>query len=167
MPARLIAVEDEHTILLDKPILLIGRHEECDIQLESSKVSRKHCCIAQIENYLIVRDLDSTNGVRINNQPVSEGKLQSGDELMIGNIRYRLTWDDEAAADGPSRSEAAANGAAPYNNVLSCEIPVAIREAKPRPPLGGRDLKTARDAADSPPPAPPPGKDAEPPRAPN
>ena len=31
------------SVQIDKPILLFGRHEECDVQLNSKKVSRRHC----------------------------------------------------------------------------------------------------------------------------
>jgi predicted component of type VI protein secretion system len=158
MPARLDAIDDDHHILIDRPIVLIGRHEECDIQLESSKVSRKHCCIAQIDDYLVVRDLDSTNGIRINNQPVQEGKLQSGDELMIGNIRYRVTWDNDplAGTSRPHESGAAAsNGPSPHGNMLSCELPVPIREPKERPALGAKEFKTVRPPEEEPPATPP------------
>jgi predicted component of type VI protein secretion system len=94
MPAQLVAKSDGPNILLDKPILLLGRHAECDIQLNSRKISRRHCCIAQIDNYLIVRDLGSTNGIRINGVRVLEGRLKAGDELTIGNFRYQISWDD-------------------------------------------------------------------------
>src|SRR6476660_5807180 len=88
MPAQLVALTEGPTILLDKPILLIGRHPECDIQLNSRKVSRRHCCIAQVKDYLVVRDLGSTNGVR-----VLEGKLKAGDELTVGNFKYQVSWE--------------------------------------------------------------------------
>src|SRR5262249_10130993 len=94
MPAQLGALDDGPRILVDKPLLLLGRHPECDIQIESRKISRRHCCIAQIHDYLVVRDLDSTNGIRINGVRVVEGKLKPGDELTIGNHRYRVQWDD-------------------------------------------------------------------------
>jgi len=98
MPAQLVAKSDGPNILLDKPILLLGRHAECDIQLNSRKVSRRHCCIAQVENYLVVRDLGSTNGIRINGVRVLEGRLRAGDELTIGNFRYQIQWDDKPLA---------------------------------------------------------------------
>ena len=90
MPAQLLALTDGPSILLDKPILLLGRHGECDVQLNSRKVSRRHCCVAQVHDYLVVRDLGSTNGVRINGHRVTEGRLRSGDELTIGNFRYQV-----------------------------------------------------------------------------
>jgi pSer/pThr/pTyr-binding forkhead associated (FHA) protein len=90
MPAQLLSLTDGPSLLLDKPVLLVGRQEECDIQLNSRKVSRKHCVIAQVHDYLVVRDLGSTNGVRINGTRVQEGVLRTGDELAIGNFRYQV-----------------------------------------------------------------------------
>src|SRR6266498_3072236 len=93
MPAQLIALTEGPNILLDKPILLLGRHPECDVQVESRKISRRHCCIAQVDDHLVVRDLNSTNGIRVNGERVQEAILKPGDELTLGNQRYRLEWD--------------------------------------------------------------------------
>jgi predicted component of type VI protein secretion system len=103
MPAQLVALNDGPSILLDKPILLLGRHPECDIQIDSRKVSRRHCCIAQVHDYLVVRDLASTNGIRINGVRVLEGRLTAGDELTIGNHRYQVSWEPVAAPASPAR----------------------------------------------------------------
>src|SRR3954464_10065946 len=84
MPAQLVSLSESPSILLDKPILLLGRHPECDIQIDSRKISRRHCCIAQVSDYLVVRDLGSTNGIRINGVRVLEGRLKAEDELTIG-----------------------------------------------------------------------------------
>jgi pSer/pThr/pTyr-binding forkhead associated (FHA) protein len=93
MPAHLLSLADGPSILIDKPILLFGRHEECDVQLNSKKVSRRHCVLAQVNDYLVIRDLGSTNGVRINGERVAEGKLRPGDELQIGNFKYQVCGD--------------------------------------------------------------------------
>jgi predicted component of type VI protein secretion system len=93
MPAQLLSLDNCASIMLDKPILLVGRHPECDIQVDSRKISRRHCCIAQVANYLVIRDLGSTNGIRINGARVNEGKLVAGDEVTIGSNRYQVTWD--------------------------------------------------------------------------
>src|SRR5205807_3617533 len=93
MPAQLVALGEGPSILLDKPILLVGRDMECDIRIDSRKISRRHCCIAQVSDYLVIRDLGSTNGVRINGVRVFEGKLNAGDEVTIGNNRYEVAWE--------------------------------------------------------------------------
>jgi len=46
--------------------------------------------MTQDHGEVIVRDLGSTNGIRINGQRVELGRLRPGDELSIAHIRYRL-----------------------------------------------------------------------------
>lgn len=79
-------------IPLEKAILLIGRQSDCDVSLTASrKISRKHCCIAIVNDKIIVRDLGSTNGVQINGNRINqEAQLRLGDELTIGDLRFRL-----------------------------------------------------------------------------
>src|SRR5437899_4018214 len=100
MPAQIIEINEGPNILLDKPILLVGRDPECDIQIDSRKISRRHCCIAQVNDYLVVRDLGSTNGIRINGVRLLEGKIRHGDELTIGSHRYKVSWDGADAMAG-------------------------------------------------------------------
>ena len=49
--------------------------------------------MAQVHDYLVIRDLGSTHGVRINGERVAEGKLRPGDELQIGNFKYQVCGD--------------------------------------------------------------------------
>src|SRR5262245_54006397 len=133
MPAQLVALTEGADILVDKPILLLGRHPECHIQIESRKISRRHCCIAQVNDYLVVRDLDSTNGIRINGVRVVEGRLRPGDEVTIGNHRYQVSWDDAPAAPPPAvpRRAAAAVPSVPLDDdeaLEECDEPVPLRE---------------------------------------
>jgi predicted component of type VI protein secretion system len=158
-----LALTEGPSILLDKPILLLGRHQECDIQLVSRKVSRRHCCIAQVGDYLVVRDLGSTNGIRINGVRVLEGHLKPGDELTIGSYRYQVRWDALAPTSSPRAGRATAvrregAPAAPLPDELleSCEEPVPLAEPargptklvdnSPRPiPRGDDDPSLVQD----------------------
>src|SRR5271165_2645128 len=134
MPPQLLALTEGPSILLDKPILLVGRHQECDVQLPSRKISRRHCCIAQVSDYLVIRDLASTNGIRINGVRVVEGCLHTGDELTIGNYRYEVRGHGQAAVHAalPAPREgiirqARANPPPVEDDPLeSCDEPVAL-----------------------------------------
>jgi pSer/pThr/pTyr-binding forkhead associated (FHA) protein len=106
MPIHLVSLTDGPNILLEKPILLFGRHEECDVQLNSKKISRRHCVLAQVGDHLVVRDLGSTNGVRINGQRVAEGQLRPGDELQVGNFKYQVRGDPLVRAEAPPGASA-------------------------------------------------------------
>jgi predicted component of type VI protein secretion system len=96
MPPQLVAFPEGFRIQIDKPIMLFGRDAECDIRFDSRKISRRHCCLAQVGDQLIVRDLGSTNGIRVNGVRVLEGYLRSGDELTVGSHRYQVVWDAAA-----------------------------------------------------------------------
>jgi pSer/pThr/pTyr-binding forkhead associated (FHA) protein len=101
MSAHLVALTEGPSIQLDKPILLVGRHHECDVQIDSRKISRRHCCICQVNDHLVIRDLGSTNGIRLNGTKVTEARLSEQDIITIGTLRYRLTWDEDAASLAP------------------------------------------------------------------
>ena len=90
MPARLVALDDGPDINLDRSMVVVGRHPSCDTRLDSLRVSRHHCCMTHDNGEVMVRDLGSTNGIRINGQRVEVGRMRPGDELSIAHIRYRL-----------------------------------------------------------------------------
>lgn len=91
---RLVSLDEGPDILLDRAMLIVGRHPQCDARLDSIRVSRRHCCMTHDRDTgeVIIRDLGSTNGIRINGQRVEMGKLRPGDELSIAHIRYRLEF---------------------------------------------------------------------------
>jgi pSer/pThr/pTyr-binding forkhead associated (FHA) protein len=77
-------------IPLERPVVLIGRHLECDAQLPHPRVSRRHCCVAQVADRLVIRNLGSRSGVRVNGHSIDETALEHGDEVAIGPILFRL-----------------------------------------------------------------------------
>jgi pSer/pThr/pTyr-binding forkhead associated (FHA) protein len=154
MPAQLVALDDGPSILLDKPILLVGRHPECDIQIDSRKISRRHCCIAQVADYLVIRDLGSTNGVRINGDRVDEGRLDEGDEVTIGANRFRVSLNGESepaarAVEDPSECINPAED----DLLESSDVPIPLAEP-------GKPAAAVRYVPPSP---PPPSKENSPP----
>jgi pSer/pThr/pTyr-binding forkhead associated (FHA) protein len=100
MYSRFVAIDEGPDITLDRAMVVVGRDPNCDAQLRSLRVSRHHCCMARENDQVVVRDLGSTNGIRINGMPVETGRLRPGDELSIAHIRYRL--ESEEASDQAS-----------------------------------------------------------------
>lgn len=148
MPPRLVALDDTPDIAVDKAILLVGRNSDCDILIDSRKVSRRHCCIALIRDHLVVRDLDSTNGIRINGSRQTEGSVYPGDELSIAGLRYQLAWNQPEGNPGSVPREPEKKPREGDRAILeSCEHPVPL----PEPPPG-------RAPAKGPPPLPSPSK---------
>lgn len=142
MPAVLVPIEQGKPIVLDKPIVLVGRHPDCDaVILNSRKISRKHCAVALVNNHFVVRDLGSMNGVWVNGTRVeNQAPVGFGDELMIGDVRFLLEADKAAigkpktpggksavkaqlAPEAPPRKKALVT---PPQSELSMEFPVPI-----------------------------------------
>ncbi len=92
MPARLVPLTPGQAppIPLERPVVLIGRHPECDVQIDRPQISRRHCCVAQTSARLVIRDLGSRHGVWVNGSRVGEAPLALGDEVAIAQILYRL-----------------------------------------------------------------------------
>lgn len=133
MTPQLVALTEGPNLVLDKPILLVGRHQECDVQIPSRKISRKHCCIAQVSDYIVVRDLQSTNGIRVNGERTPEGVLRNGDELTIGNMKYRLEWTNGVKAS-PSLAINIMSNPRPFDANESTESPIPLQEDSKLPP---------------------------------
>jgi pSer/pThr/pTyr-binding forkhead associated (FHA) protein len=100
MSARLVPINPKTlpTIAVQRPVVLVGRHPECDVRIDLPKVSRRHCCLALAYDRVVIRDLGSRNGLRVNGRVVDEVQLRTGDEVAIGPLLYRLEDPEEEAA---------------------------------------------------------------------
>ena len=136
MSVRLVALDEGPDISLDREMLVVGRHPQCDARLDSIRVSRRHCCMTPDNGEIIVKDLGSTNGIRINGQRVEKGRLRPGDELSIAHIRYRLddgngqemtmaepVGERNAPATATARTPTAATAAARTRTAASASAP--------------------------------------------
>jgi FOG: FHA domain len=65
--------------------LTIGRSEDNDLVARDGRVSRHHGRIAGRRGTLVYLDLGSTNGSRVNGEPVTEVVLGVGDRLEVGD----------------------------------------------------------------------------------
>ncbi len=66
MLAQLVPLEGGSAIDVVKDVTLVGRNENCDLRLDHKSVSKLHCVIVKTDGLLILRDLGSTNGTRVN-----------------------------------------------------------------------------------------------------
>lgn len=75
---------------LAQPATVLGRSSKVDIQIDEDAISRSHAIIDNDGNSFRVRDLDSTNGTYVNDQPVSERTLVDGDQIKIGRTIFKF-----------------------------------------------------------------------------
>ncbi len=64
--------------------ILIGRAEECDVQLDDRWVSRRHCEISVDGDRVWICDLGSMHGTYVNDQMVVRRLLREGDTIRLG-----------------------------------------------------------------------------------
>jgi len=78
--------------------ITIGREEGNMVQLNDERISRYHVKIQEDENRLVITDLDSTNGTRVNGHVCSLKILRYGDTISIGRT-VLLVGTREQVAD--------------------------------------------------------------------
>jgi len=90
MRARLISQDGGPSIDLTKDMILVGRNEDCDIRLNHKSISKLHCVIVKTDGLLLLRDLGSTNGTRLNGVRLGNGQwpLRVKDLLQVGEVSF-------------------------------------------------------------------------------
>lgn len=93
-------------IALERPYLLIGTAESCDVRLPSDSVSRRHAYVQLLNQRVYCFDLGSRTGVYWGDQQRTSGFLEANDAVGIGPFQVRLAenefeepWDS-GGADG-------------------------------------------------------------------
>src|SRR4051794_11990120 len=100
MRAQLIPLDGTPPIDITKDLVVVGRKEDCDIRLEHKSVSKLHCVIVRTDGLLLLRDLGSTNGTRVNGTRVRRAALLPNDALTIAHFKFRVfLGPDEPALD--------------------------------------------------------------------
>jgi predicted component of type VI protein secretion system len=99
MRAQLLPLDGGPPIEIVKDLIVVGRKEECDLRLDHKSVSKMHCVIVKTDGLLLLRDLGSTNGTRVNGQRVRRAALLPNDQVSIANYKFRVFL-------GPDRPDA-------------------------------------------------------------
>jgi hypothetical protein len=82
--AELVLVGGERVTVGADPVV-IGRLPECAVVLGDPNVSRRHAEVRHVGDAVVVTDLGSTNGTKVNGTPIREQHLASGDEITVGS----------------------------------------------------------------------------------
>jgi adenylate cyclase len=93
LQGELVPVGGGDAIPLIRDVLTVGRRETCDIRMAYPNVSGMHAEFSFRNGYWYVRDLNSTNGVKVNGMRVQEKLLHPKDEVSIGKRRYQIFYE--------------------------------------------------------------------------
>jgi pSer/pThr/pTyr-binding forkhead associated (FHA) protein len=77
--------------------ITIGRAPENMIVLDDSSVSGRHAQLERSGDVYRLKDLDSTNGTRVNNETITEVSLRIGDRLRFGKVEARFEADSSGS----------------------------------------------------------------------
>lgn len=101
---QLVLVPTGLCVELNKADQIIGRHSSADVRLPLADVSRRHCRIVHIDGMWNIIDLDSMNGVYVNNRRIRQTRLQPGDQLRVGSFVFEVRLPEAATMALPKAS---------------------------------------------------------------
>ena len=76
---------------------IVGRSlDRCNVSCDDPTMGRQHFVLSVEEGNLFITDLNSTNGTSVNGVRIqSTQRVNRGDEIMAGSLRFRVDWQDE------------------------------------------------------------------------
>jgi hypothetical protein len=84
IPSHWIALPDGRRVGISTEVVTIGRLPECAIVLTDPNASRRHAQLRPEGENVVLVDLGSTNGTKLNGNRIREQRLTSGDQITIG-----------------------------------------------------------------------------------
>lgn len=88
MPKLTISTSDGNNIThdLEEELITVGRLPDNMIQIDDPSVSSHHAQLTLAGGDYHLKDLNSTNGTRVNGQTTGEAQLQDGDHVRFGKV---------------------------------------------------------------------------------
>jgi pSer/pThr/pTyr-binding forkhead associated (FHA) protein len=147
MRAQLVPLDGGSPIDVTKDLTLVGRKEDCDLRLDHKSVSKMHCVIVKTDGMLLLRDLGSTNGTRVNGQRVRRAVLLPNDQLSIANYKFKVYL----GPDAPPPAHGAALREEHTQQLDAKEVASLLKQAR----AGGGRATNLDDSVEDLPPSPP------------
>ena len=105
MKVMLIPASGGPPVVMNDKLLVLGRSPGCDVPIENSSVSRVHCVVVKTDDGLLVRNLESRNGIKVNGKKQQRAQLCDGDDLAVAKVHFRISMlADRPAARRADRS---------------------------------------------------------------
>ena len=99
---------DERVIQLHGPVTFFGSHREVQVCLKHHTIAPAHCAIINTGSSLILRDLASRSGTKLNGESINCAKLNDGDTVRIAGWKFRVGFSRRAGSGCGGSSIAAA-----------------------------------------------------------
>jgi pSer/pThr/pTyr-binding forkhead associated (FHA) protein len=114
MKAELVPENGDPPIPIERDVTVIGRHESCDVVIQSVGLSKRHCVVVKTDGLLVIRDLATTNGTKVKGQRVRWAALLPEDRISLGGYKIRVyLGSDEMPSPSEQRRKQALSSAPP------------------------------------------------------
>ena len=115
---------DKGRIFRELPIpVTIGREEGNLLRLNDERISRFHAKVQQEDGDVILTDLESTNGTRVNGSPIQIRRLRAGDQINVGRSLLLYGTLEEIAARKATERPTAKAGSVPDGMTTPGTVP--------------------------------------------
>jgi predicted component of type VI protein secretion system len=122
MKAELVPLNGDPPIPITRDVTVVGRREFCDVQINHVGLSKRHVILVKTDGLLVVRDLATTNGTKVNGQKIRWAALLPNDRLTLGAYKVKVYLGPD---DAPSPSQIA-------DRSLHSGLPSSAVAPKPR-----------------------------------
>lgn len=121
---------DKGRVYRNMPLpVTLGREEGNGLRLNDERVSRYHAKVQTEDGDIILTDLDSTNGTRVNGSTIQIRRLRAGDQISIGRTMLLFGTMEEIEARRLTKTGApAAEGG--VQTVQAAELAAAARSGE-------------------------------------
>ena len=138
--------------LRDKPVV-VGRAEECDVQVAERKASKRHLRFVPVGQpgggrTWTVEDLESSNGTQVEDVRVVRRALVSGDRVRVGDTTLEFRDETPAAPATPTGTVAPAIQLSGALSLVSAPVAPAVPVAAEMGPSVGEDTADGGDDGD-------------------
>ena len=89
---------------IDRDEVVIGRAVENVVSLDAPAVSTRHCAVLREGRKFTVKDMNSTNGTRLNNITLKEYRLSPKDIITVGAVDIMFDGDDVEPFEPPKEA---------------------------------------------------------------
>ncbi|MHC4448178.1 MAG: FHA domain-containing protein [Planctomycetota bacterium] len=86
---------------LDQETISLGRGPGVDLAFDDPAMSRAHAALELVEGGFRIRDLGSTNGIRLNDDPVQVAELKHGDRFQLGDHTFQYVLEERESQPHP------------------------------------------------------------------
>ena len=104
---KITILSEQHrgkTFELTKDLYTVGRISERDICIADPTISTYHGSFVKSGNTYILKDNNSTNGSRVNNEPIAEKLLKNSDIIQLGDVEMLYDCDEDNGNSGGKTS---------------------------------------------------------------